>query len=182
MRVVQALDAGPMLAVVPVTIEPAETSVDLERRLAVLGAGAALETVNRLAHGLVTETPQDDAMATYARRLERRDGQIDWTRPATALHNQIRGLHPWPLAAATLRGKRVLFIRAEVNATGTRSADPGTIVDVAPDALVVATGDGALRLLEIQPEGRPAMPVRAFLSGHHIAPGDVFAPVPLAAP
>ena len=69
-----------------------------------------------------------------------------------------------------------------MDATATRPADPGTIVDVAPDALVVATGDGALRVLEIQPEGRPAMPVRAFLSGHRIAAGDEFAPVPLAVP
>ena len=173
---------GPCWPVAPVAIDDNETSVDLERRLAAVGAGAALDIVNRLATGPVSETAQDDAAATYAHRLERRDGQIDWTRPARAIHDQIRGLHPWPLAAATLRGKRVLLIRAGTADATAGSAAPGTIVDVASDALVVATGSGALRVLEIQPEGRPAMSVRAFLSGHRIEVGDEFAAVPLAGP
>ena len=177
MRVVQALDAGPMLAAAPVPIDAAETSVELERRLAQIGADAVLATVNRLAVGPVTETPQDDGLATYARRIERGDGQIDWTRPAVEIHNQIRGLHPWPLAAAMMKGKRVLLIRARSAEGISEQAPAGTVVSVAPDAVSVATGHGLLQVLEIQPEGRPAMPVRAFLNGHHVAPGDAFEPV-----
>ena len=105
MRMVQALDAGPVLATAETGIGPDETSAELERRLAAIGGPLLVQTADRMAEGPVPETPQPDAGVTYAERLERRDSQIDWNRPARAIHNQIRGLQPWPLAAAMLNGR-----------------------------------------------------------------------------
>jgi len=180
MRVVQALDAGPMLSREAVEIGISETSAALEHRLALLGAGLLVRTIDRLAQGGVVEEPQDESQATYASRLQRSDGVIDWARPARAIHDQIRGLQPWPLASAWLSDKRVLFLRSELSA-GLPGAQPGEIVAVDPDALVVAAGTGAIRLLDIQLEGRPPMPVRAFLNGHRVSPGARFTPEPAPA-
>src|SRR5262245_10776064 len=107
MRVVAALDAGPMLARVRVDIGPHETSAILEARLATLGARLLVETVDRLAAGPVPEEPQQDADVTYANRLERSDSVVDWNRPAWDIHNQIRGLQPWPVATVMYRGRRL---------------------------------------------------------------------------
>ena len=182
MRVVQALDAGPMLARVTTNIDPDESSVELERRLASAGAAVLLETVNRLANGhAVDEEPQDERLVTYASRLERKESQVDWSRPAREIHNRIRGLQPWPLAAAVLHARRVLLLRSAVDA-GDAGTPPGVVAGVTPDAIAVGTGSGTLRLLEIQPEGRAAMPVRAFLSGHRVVAGDRFTPVPVTGP
>ena len=103
MRVVEALDAGPMLARGERPIDPAETTEDVERDLATLGARLLLEVLDALAADTATETPQDETAATYAPRLTRADGAVDWTRPARAIHNQVRGLHPWPHAFSRLR-------------------------------------------------------------------------------
>jgi methionyl-tRNA formyltransferase len=177
MRVVQALDAGPVLVQAPVEIGDDETSQELEARLAVLGAVSLVSVADQLAVGPVSEQPQDERLVTYAPRLDRQEGRIDWTRPAREVHNRIRGLHPWPLAAARLHSRRVLLRRSTAPDQSGPSGPPGTILAVEPDALRIATGDGAVRLLEIQPEGRPPMRVRAFVSGHSLQAGDRFEPI-----
>jgi len=179
MRVVPALDAGPMLAAAHTEIAPNETSSELERRLSGIGADLLVRTLDDLEGAFAEERAQDESLVTYAARLERRDSQIDWARPAIAVHNQIRGLQPWPLAAAVLRGRRMLFIKSEVGPPPAVDGPPGQILALEPDALIVATVPGTVRIREIQPEGRPPMSVRAFLSGHHVVPGDIFAPVPV---
>jgi methionyl-tRNA formyltransferase len=173
MRVVLALDAGPMLARESTPIDPDETSDVLETRLAALGGDLLVRTLGDLERGHVTAEPQDEAAVTYAARLDRRDGEIDWSRPAVAVHNQIRGLHPWPLAAASLGGRRLLLPRSAV-ATGTfPAAAPGTVVTV-DDGIVVAAGHGHVRIVEVQPEGRRPMAVAEFTRGHRITPGERF--------
>ena len=174
MRVVKALDAGPMLATATRAIGPDETSDMVERALALLGAALLLDTVNRLADGHVTEVPQDDALATYAPRLTRDDGVIDWTRPATALHNQIRGLHPWPHASTHLSGTRIIVHRSCIGEPDAGGAEPGTILTAA-DPMRVAAGAGTtLDLTHVQPEGRRVMSVRDFLAGRPLQPGARF--------
>src|SRR5207253_9914971 len=96
MRVVSALDAGPTLAVLRRPIGRDETSEEVERDLARLGAGLLVSVVDALAAGHVIEQPQDEARATYAHRLTKEDGLIDWSQPAARIHNLVRGLHPWP--------------------------------------------------------------------------------------
>jgi len=182
MRVVLALDAGPMLAHRRAVIGPEDTSADLETRLAGAGASLLVETADRIGEGPLVEESQDESLVTYAARLERRESAIDWQRSAREIHNQIRGLQPWPLAAALLQGRRVLLLRSTVATDVPSGAAPGLVVAVEPDALVVATGDGAIRLTTIQPEGRPPMAVRAFLSGRHVVPGDRLDPLPVVQP
>ena len=176
MRIVQALDAGPVLSRAAVEIGADETSQQLEERLAVLGADLLVSMVERLAAGSVTEEPQDERLVTHAPRLERQESRIDWTRTAWEVHNQIRGLQPWPLAAARLHNRRVLLRRSTMPVTDDLRGTPGTILAVEPEALRIATGRGSVRLLEIQPEGRSPMSVRAFLSGHATRAGDRFEP------
>lgn len=170
MRVVRELDAGPMLAVARRPIDPDETSQQLEEALATLGAGLLVETVNAMAQGTVSEIPQPSEGVTYADRITRGDAPIDWRRPAHALHDQVRGLHPWPLASTLLHGQRLIVVRATLDANSA-NAPPGTILEAAGDRLTVAAGDGVLRLLDVKPEGRRAMPVRDFLAGHRLEPG-----------
>ncbi len=180
MRVVLALDAGPMLSRVSVPIDDAVTSDHLEVQLAEAGAQLLVHTLDAIASGTATETPQDEEGVTYAARLERRDGQIDWTHSAAAIHNQIRGLHPWPLTSVLWRGKRLILRSSAVGAADdARRGAPGTIIALDADALVVATGTGTLRVREVQLEGRRAQSAREFINGARPAEGDVFAPLPL---
>jgi methionyl-tRNA formyltransferase len=184
MRVVLALDAGAMLDRAETPIDPDETSAELETRLARLGADRLRVTLERLdaarraAGAPVVEVPQDESAVTYAARLERHESAIDWARPAVAVHNQIRGLHPWPLAAAMLHGRRLLLRRSRVVDRATRASTPGTIVSVDRDAIQVATAPGAVAITEVQAEGRAPVDVRAFLNGARVSAGDVFAPLP----
>ncbi len=167
MRVVKALDAGPMMATVRRAIGPDETSDVVEADLARLGAPLLVSVVDQLAEGAAIETPQDDRAATYAHRLTKDDGLVEWRRPAAAIHNLIRGLHPWPHAFSFLDGRRLILLRSALDQRESTAA-PGTIVEAAGDRLIVATGQGTLRLLHIQPEGKRPLPARDFLAGHRL--------------
>jgi methionyl-tRNA formyltransferase len=171
MRVVTELDAGPMLATVRVPIGPDERTPDVERALAQAGADLVVQVVDQLAEGRATEVPQDHAAATYANKIERHEGTIDWSLPAERIHNLVRGLQPWPLVSVSLDGQRILLHRTAV--TDQRSsAEPGTIVTAANGVLGVATADGrVLRILELQPEGKRVMSARDFLAGRRVEPG-----------
>ena len=142
MRVVRELDAGPMLAATPVPIYPDATSVDVERVLAGFGARLLVYTLDKLEDGkAVREIPQDDRLATYAPKIEREDGRIDWTKSPAAIHNLVRGLHPWPHAFTFLGSERLLIHRTRL------------------------TVDGRLEILEIQPEGKRVMTMTDWLAG-----------------
>ena len=176
MRVVKALDAGPMLATVRRLIGAAETSDDVERDLAQLGASLLASTVDALANGPVAETPQDDAASTYAPRLTKDEGAIDWSKSATQLHNLIRGLHPWPHAFTYRHGQRVIVLRSAPPVDSASGEAPGSIIHAAGDDLRVATGLGTLRILELQAEGKRPMAARDFLAGHRVRVGERFGP------
>jgi len=171
MRVVKALDAGPMLAVARRPILPDETSVAVERDLARIGAQLLASTLEELRAGRVTETPQDDSAATYASRLTKDDGVVDWGLPGMRIHNLIRGLHPWPHAFTYLEGRRIILLKSTL-LSGSYGGEPGTIVEATGDRLIVASGGGTVGLLEIQPEGKRAMTPREFLAGHPVARGS----------
>ena len=178
MRVVKDLDAGPMMAVARWPIGPDETSVEVERALAELGAPLLVRVVDELAAGSATETPQDHVRATFAPKIAKEDGAVDWTLPAAAIHNRVRGLHPWPLVSAWIDSARYLIHRTAL-AEGGSAEVGGTILQAAGDRLIVAGGDRRiLRILEIQPEGRRVMSVREFLAGHRLRAGDRLAAAP----
>jgi methionyl-tRNA formyltransferase len=120
MRVVQALDAGGMIARDARPIGPDETSDEVERDLARIGARLLVAVVDQIAHGTAQEEPQDEAKATYAQRLTKDDGVIDWSWPAIRLHNLIRGLHPWPHAFSFLHEKRCILRRSAIESPGAK--------------------------------------------------------------
>jgi methionyl-tRNA formyltransferase len=178
MRVVTELDAGPMLASATCAIGPEETSPELERRLAGLGASLLRPVIEALEGGTLREVPQEHARATFAPRLTKEEGPIDWSLPAEAIRNRIRGLQPWPMASTWVAGKR-LIVLASRRAGDTHAVDgvaPGTVID-ARVRLVVACGEGtALELTQVQPEGRRPMAAREFVAGHRLEPGTRLGP------
>jgi methionyl-tRNA formyltransferase len=174
MRMVAALDAGGMFAKATRPIRPDETSDVVERDLADLGAALLIEVIEDLAAGRAVEEPQDEALSTYASKITKDEGLVDWTLPAVVIHNRVRGLYPWPHAFTYLEGERLILMCTHV-LTGTSAAEPGTVVDVTGGLLQVATGNsGRLAIDEIQPEGRRAMKIRDYLAGHPIQPGARF--------
>ena len=173
MRVVRALDAGPMLAHAHRPIAAEETSDEVERDLARLGAGLLVVTLDDLAAGHLQERPQEDSLATYAHKLRKEEGLVDWGLTAEQLHNLIRGLHPWPHAFTFLGTRRFILRKSQWSAEPSPEA-AGTVVEAAGDRLAVATGSGVLDLTEIQAEGKRPMSAREFLAGHRVSRGDRF--------
>ncbi len=176
MRVVKALDAGPMLARAGRPIGPDESSDAVEADLATMGGRLLIDVVDELAAGRVQETPQDDRLATYAPRLTKEEGLIDWSKPAAALHNLVRGLRPWPAAYTTLGGTRLVVHQARPGDRGAGEAAPGTCVHArGGGAIAVACGDGqTLELLQVQLEGRRIVTAKEFVAGHPNLAGQRF--------
>jgi methionyl-tRNA formyltransferase len=174
MRVVKELDAGSMFAKVTRPIGPDETSDVVESALADMGAELLLTIVEQLASGNARAEPQDETQATYASRLTKEEGLIDWTRSASDIHNRVRGLYPWPHAYTFFKGTRLIILRSAVADAGASATSPGTILRATSEAIHVATGDGELAILEVQPEGRRAMRAHDFLLGHRLATGETF--------
>jgi methionyl-tRNA formyltransferase len=170
MRLVSELDAGPMLARVTVPIGPDATSVEIEEELARRGAPLLLDVVEQFARGEVVEVPQDHSQATFAPKIVKTEGPIDWSLPAVRIHNLVRGLQPWPLASTTIAGARYLVHRTLVG-SATTDAAPGTVVRADGETFAVATGDGLIEILKVQPEGRRPMTAREFLSGYKVPAG-----------
>jgi len=174
MRVVKALDAGAMLAKVTRSIGPDETSDVVEHDLAELGASLLLSVVDQITMGTAYEEPQDDMLSTYAPRLTKEEGLIDWSLPARYLHNRVRGLYPWPHAYTHLDGARLIVLKTRVE-EGVAGSLPGTIIETSRDAIHVATGhDGRLAIERLQPEGKRPMAAREFLAGRALQPGARF--------
>jgi methionyl-tRNA formyltransferase len=174
MRVVKALDAGAMLAKAAVPIGPDDRTDEVERVLAEIGGRLLVETVDRLAAGPIAETPQDDRLATYAPRLTKEEGVVDWARSARDLHNQIRALHPWPHAFTYGPSGRLILHRSAVGEAPAVGGPPGTVLPPTSGGdLRVATGHGVLHLLELQAEGGKALPARTFLAGHPLPAGTI---------
>jgi methionyl-tRNA formyltransferase len=175
MRLVRELDAGNMIAKVKRPIGPDDTSDVVERDLAQLGASLLVDVVDRMADGPVEEERQDFMMATYAPRLTKEEGLVDWTLPAPFIHNRVRGLYPWPHAYTYLDGQRLILLQTRVE-DEPAAEPPGTVVAVSRDALHVVTGHGGrLAVLRLQAEGKRPMSGREFLAGHPVRPGACLA-------
>ncbi len=165
MYMVEALDAGDMLSKVVVPIEERDTVGLLHDKLAAAGSALMMETIPQLLTGTIEAQPQNHDEATFAPNIKRKDERIDWTRTAEQIYNQVRGLNPWPVAFTTHEGKvwKVWWVERLVEAvTGN---EPGTIVAREEDGLVVACGEGAVKMTELQPEGKKRMSALDFLRG-----------------
>jgi methionyl-tRNA formyltransferase len=167
-RMDEGMDTGPMLLQRAVDVGPDETAGELAGRLSELGATVLLETLDRL--DAIPPVAQDAAAATLAPRLRKEDGAVDWTRPAAVLAGRVRGLNPWPGASTRGPTGRLLFWRARAVAG---HGEPGVLTRTGA-GLGVATGDGLLLPLEVQPENRRSMDWPTFLNGARLQPGAVF--------
>ncbi|MBT5413088.1 MAG: methionyl-tRNA formyltransferase [Rhodospirillaceae bacterium] len=169
MRMEEGLDTGPMLAAQATPIEEEDTAGSLHDRLAEMGAALLVATLDRLAAGDTAQAAQDDALATYAAKIEKAEARIDWGASAEAIRRQVRAFAPVPGAFFDLAGYRVKLLAA---ASEAGAGAPGTVLD---DGLLVACGEGALRLLRLQREGKAAMEVEAFLRGRPVPKGTMLA-------
>jgi methionyl-tRNA formyltransferase len=175
MRMDEGLDTGAVWACRPTPIAADDTAETLHDRLAGLGAALLLERLPAILAGELAPAPQDDAAATLAPPLQKEEGQLDWSAAARAIGDRVRGLHPWPGTYTFLAGRRLKVFppAAAVRDVPVDPAPPGTVLAVEADALVVACGDGAVRLREVQPENRKRMTVAEFRNGHVVTPGIV---------
>jgi methionyl-tRNA formyltransferase len=175
------LDAGPCLAQQTTRIGPEETAVEVESRLAEMGAELVLEVLEQLASGTSKPIRQDLALATKAPRFKKEHGQIDWTRSAAQIKNQVRALVPWPRAFTYWQRSpadggpmRLCIDRvAIVMCNASRDAEPGTVL-AADNRLEVQSGDGALEIVRLQPAGKRSMAGEEFLRGNRVRAGDQF--------
>ena len=165
MYMARQLDAGDIIDISRTPLMPDETSEELTARLAELGAELLVKTVKAIGDGTAARTPQDEAAATYAPMLTKEMSPIDWTRPAAELLNQIRGLIPWPVASMLLQGRRFKIYRAEPQ-PGKADAEPGRVLELNKQGLVIACADGALLITELQADGGKRMRAVDYFRGH----------------
>lgn len=173
MYMAEGLDTGDMIAKAETPIGPDDDAGAIFERLSGIGARLLLETLPGVLDGTAPRAPQDDALATYAPNLSREDERIDWTRPAARLYDQLRGLSPKPGAFTTWNGDVFKIWKALRPEPGRRSAaEPGTVLDIGPQGLAVATGDGVFVATEVQPAGKKALPVAEFARGGLMKKGE----------
>jgi len=173
MRMVQRLDAGPVMLQLETDIPDDETGGELTLRLSELGATALIEALALLEMGKAPERAQDESGATYAPKIERESAHIDWSRDATTVSRAIRAYDPRPGAYSSLDGKDVKLFGARVE-SGAPAASAGEVMTVAEDGMVVACGSGAVRLQQVQPSGQKRMAVGEWLRGRGVSPGRRF--------
>lgn len=170
MYMAEGMDTGDILAQAQTPIDLDENAAQLFDRLADMGAELLVDTVAALEAGKVHPIPQNEAQATRAPMLSKELSPLNWVRTARQLHDQVRGLYPWPAATAILDGIRCKVLRTEITGETTGSA-PGIVVQADKKGLRVACGDGRiLDILELQPDGKKPMAAPAFLLGHPIPP------------
>lgn len=165
MQMDAGLDTGAMLVTVNCPIGVDDTSQTLHDRLAKLGAGALLSTLEQLQTGHLQPRPQTDQGVTYASKIEKAEAQMDWRQTAAELARRVQAFNPWPVAQTDLDGKVLRIWRAHALAEHSEAA-PGTVMRAGRDGIAVATGDGVLLLTEVQLPGRKPMPAAAFVNAH----------------
>lgn len=182
MRIVAELDAGPIADTERVTIEPLDTALSVEAKLAAACVPLLARALPKLAAGTQTFREQDHAAATFCRKLEKTDGALDFARPAAELAARINGLFPWPATTVEIAGQPIKFGAAEVcNVLRDKPAEPGAVLEGDGRSLDVATGDGVLRLRRLQRPGGKMLDAAEFLRGFPIAPGTRLASTPMPA-
>ena len=164
----QGLDTGPVYHRLETPIRPLETGGSLHDRLAELGARALLESLPGIADGTRTPEPQDSSLATYAHKIAKEEASIDWTRPATEIERQVRAFDPWPVAQTRLGADWIRIWSAEAALRTEPGAEPGTVIAADRTGIAVATGNGVLRILSLQPPGKRPMSAADFLNARRL--------------
>lgn len=168
MKMDAGLDTGPTLLARPTDIGAGENAGRLHDRLAELGAGAIVEAIEGLRSGRLTPVAQPEQGVTYAAKIRKEEGVIDWTRPAAGIDRQVRAFNPWPVAETRWAGQQLRIWEAEALAGGS-GAEPGRVLEARNGRIVVATGEGVLQLLQVQLAGRRVTGAAEFLNAHSLA-------------
>lgn len=169
----RGMDTGDMILRAEAAIAPDESSGELHDRLKVLGAELLARTLKLAAAGSAPRIKQDEALATYAPLLTRETERIDWYKPAQAVHNLVRGLNPWPGAYCLHRDKTLKIWQTGFRPTGTAAQEPGRVIAVSGDSIVVATAAGTVELREVQPENRRRMAAGEYARGYNLDVGEI---------
>ena len=173
MQMNAGLDTGDILLSSKVLISEKDNAQSLHDTLAHRGSSLILETLNQLDSGALKGICQDQELASYAPKLKKADGMIEWNQPAIKIHNLVRGLTPWPGAFSFLESKRFKIFKTEIK--NCDSVDqPGVIVRISEYGIEVGTQNQRIVIKEIQPEGRKRMDIKSFLAGHKLIIGSKF--------
>ena len=181
-EIVQKLDAGPMLGKVSTSLQPDETTGQLEAKLAELAIPLTMRVINEIANGTVIRTTQDESLVSHVRKLAKTDGLVPWSKTAVEVERHVRGMQPWPGPFSHLNQAEKPPLRLQilsvkvVNEVGRAGeAGAGSIIAVSPQEFSVQCGSGAVNVLTLQPDGKRPMPAADFLRGRKVSVGDVMA-------
>ncbi len=175
MQVDEGMDSGDILATVSTPITPDDDAATLSDRLSKMGAELLRDQLAPYVAGDLTPQPQDEGAVTMAPLLNKEHGRIDWNKSAQAVHNQIRGMNPWPGAHTVLGERRIKVHRAIASTLDPEGATPGQVIALDPEGILVACAEGTLEIQELQESGRKRVDARAFATGRGVAVGDRFA-------
>ena len=173
MQMDEGLDTGDMILKTEVPVAADETGESLHDKLAAAGAALCVETLKALEDGTAVREKQGESPTAYAKMLTKELGDIDWAEPAVKIERLVRGLNSWPSAYTHWNGKVLKIWRAAAEASETADVQPGTVVSVEKESFAVQTGDGVLRVLEVQMPGKKRMDAGAFLRGNTMEPGEL---------
>lgn len=174
MQMNEGLDTGDMLTKAVVPILDTDTGDSLHDKLMAAGAELIVKTLPQIEAGTLIPQKQDDAASCYAKRLQKSQGRLDFTKEAVVLERLIRGLNSWPGSYTQFRNKNLKIWEASVKEEMQKKAAPGTIVNVTKDEIWVQTGNGILAVTALQPEGKRRMETKEFLLGYPIKTGERF--------
>ncbi len=166
MRMDKGLDTGPVYLTRRITLAADETGGSLHDRLSLLGAEALMEALPGIADGSLQPVAQNDAAATYAAKLEKKEAQIDWSRPAVEIERQVRAFNPWPVAFTRYESVHLRIWNA--HAIDGMTAEPGTVMSATRNGVDVSTEDGLLRITRLQMPGKRAMEAQDFINSQNI--------------
>jgi methionyl-tRNA formyltransferase len=174
MQMDEGMDTGAILAMESTPIRSADDTESLGKRLSEMGAKLLQTQLPRYVAGEIAAEEQDEHAATMAPLLTKDHGRIDWNRPAEAVHDQVRGMNPWPGAHTTLHGRRIKVHRTRASTLDPEGAPPGQVIGLGEDGILVACGQGTVTIQELQESGRKRVDARAFATGRGVSVGDRF--------
>jgi len=171
-HVSEEMDAGDIILQEEVAIQPEDTAESLQQVLGKLGAELIVRAIDLIRRGEATRTPQCSEHATYVKKISKEDGRIDWAMPANMIRNRVRGFTPWPGTFCQFGGEQAKTLKVLEVAVEGGSGAPGELLEVSAQGPLVATGEMALRLLRVQPEGKKPMSGTDFANGYAFKTGD----------